>query len=384
MNGGFLYRFLDKDENVLYIGQTKDINRRITDEHFVEGHLPALCYESVEKIEFVEVPTSSERKAYEILLINQFSPKYNTEFMDGVFLDVSLPVFNWSRLDEKAMKEIKRRYKRMANVSDVLARHLELRESDISNVISTGFRFIDRYHALSPRQLTLLCGHAMSGKTSLALKISLNSMLHKSDCSILYVNLKDSDSRLAEQMLSISTGIELTKRQFSDEEWKSIADGLSRIAHCNITFANLLDTENTIHAIINCIRASEYNLVIIDDVNSIETDNQYSIDKTRSIMRTLKAVAIERGLSLLALYTLKRNKRADGRPVIDDLEHESLISYPDGICSIYQKSSDDSSEHSPWTHELLSMKNYEMKPLASILHCTAIGLCDVAFEEDGL
>ena len=41
----FLYRFIDSNENIIYIGRTNDIRRRLLKEHFSDNtHLPNECY----------------------------------------------------------------------------------------------------------------------------------------------------------------------------------------------------------------------------------------------------------------------------------------------------------------------------------------------------
>ena len=45
-----LYRFMDIDGKIIYIGRTNDIERRILKEHFTDNtHLPNQCYLETEK-----------------------------------------------------------------------------------------------------------------------------------------------------------------------------------------------------------------------------------------------------------------------------------------------------------------------------------------------
>ena len=82
-NGFYIYRFLDKEDNLLYIGRTNDINRRILKEHFTAlGHLPLECYSSIEKVQYAKLENESEQVAYEAILINKLRPKFNIQFND--------------------------------------------------------------------------------------------------------------------------------------------------------------------------------------------------------------------------------------------------------------------------------------------------------------
>lgn len=75
----YLYRFIDAEKRIIYIGRTNDIRRRILKEHFTDNtHLPKECYLETEKVEYTEITNESEEVAYEAILINQIRPKYNT------------------------------------------------------------------------------------------------------------------------------------------------------------------------------------------------------------------------------------------------------------------------------------------------------------------
>lgn len=74
----YVYRFLDKDDQIIYIGRTNNLERRLTQEHFTSyGHLPKKCYDDCETIEYMEFEAEGEMKIFELYFINKFSPKYN-------------------------------------------------------------------------------------------------------------------------------------------------------------------------------------------------------------------------------------------------------------------------------------------------------------------
>ncbi len=92
----YLYRFLGKRNNVLYIGRTNDIARRILKEHFTPNtHLPPECYLETAYVEYAEFLNESEEVAYEAILINQIRPKYDIQFKDDASFSVSLPEIVW-------------------------------------------------------------------------------------------------------------------------------------------------------------------------------------------------------------------------------------------------------------------------------------------------
>lgn len=74
---GYVYRFLNNRNEIIYVGYTKDINRRMH-EHFTRGHLPQPCYDSVATIEYKKYKTKSDASVMEIYYINTYQPIYNT------------------------------------------------------------------------------------------------------------------------------------------------------------------------------------------------------------------------------------------------------------------------------------------------------------------
>ncbi len=72
---GYLYRFLDAKNNILYVGKTnKTLVNRLHNHH----HLPTACYQSISKIEYKEIDNDSDLIILENYYINQYLPFYNT------------------------------------------------------------------------------------------------------------------------------------------------------------------------------------------------------------------------------------------------------------------------------------------------------------------
>ena len=93
----YVYRFLDKDNNIIYIGKTNNLNRRMTGQHFSHrGHLTRECYVETEKIEYSQYKSSNMMSVYEIFLINRHTPRYNQEFNYAESMDIVLPEPIWT------------------------------------------------------------------------------------------------------------------------------------------------------------------------------------------------------------------------------------------------------------------------------------------------
>jgi Nuclease subunit of the excinuclease complex len=68
----YLYRFWNDKEEVIYVGQSKNIYKRFT----THNHLPDECYNSIAFIDYVILPDADVAK-YEKYYIKTLRPKYN-------------------------------------------------------------------------------------------------------------------------------------------------------------------------------------------------------------------------------------------------------------------------------------------------------------------
>ena len=76
--GYAVYRFLDRDKKIIYIGMTNNARRRIYQQHFKDnGHLPQECYSSTARVDIIKLDNNLECKALEEYLIDKYRPKFN-------------------------------------------------------------------------------------------------------------------------------------------------------------------------------------------------------------------------------------------------------------------------------------------------------------------
>lgn len=73
----FVYRLLDSNDNTLYIGKTKNIDKRIKSHFSFNGNVEIECYEKCEKIEYIKLDTNTDMDLAEIYLINKYEPIFN-------------------------------------------------------------------------------------------------------------------------------------------------------------------------------------------------------------------------------------------------------------------------------------------------------------------
>ena len=97
---GFLYRFIDKENNILYIGKTtKTLVERLRQ----HNHLPTICYQSINKIDYKEVTNESDLSILENYYINQYLPLYNIDGkgQNKTSLLIVDPYMDWKKFDFK-------------------------------------------------------------------------------------------------------------------------------------------------------------------------------------------------------------------------------------------------------------------------------------------
>ena len=69
-----VYRFLNKDGEIIYVGKTQNLHSRVSG----HSHLPKACYEESVKIEFCEFNTEYDMDFAERYFIPKYNPMYNT------------------------------------------------------------------------------------------------------------------------------------------------------------------------------------------------------------------------------------------------------------------------------------------------------------------
>lgn len=74
----YLYRFVDKNNNILYVGKSINIKDRLIYHFGARGHLPKECYDRTEKIEILELNTKTEMNIKELYYISKYQAEYNT------------------------------------------------------------------------------------------------------------------------------------------------------------------------------------------------------------------------------------------------------------------------------------------------------------------
>lgn len=79
---GYVYRFLDEKNRILYIGKTVNMSRRMRQHFSPDSHLKKNgkgdLYEKVCKIEYITCKDEFTALQKELMYINLYKPKYNS------------------------------------------------------------------------------------------------------------------------------------------------------------------------------------------------------------------------------------------------------------------------------------------------------------------
>lgn len=80
MQTNIIYRYFDKQNNVIYVGLTSRPLKRRVKEHSIEQ-----LQSETDHIDFAMVPSEADMRMYELFYINKYQPKYNKRdlYKDG-------------------------------------------------------------------------------------------------------------------------------------------------------------------------------------------------------------------------------------------------------------------------------------------------------------
>ena len=76
---GFVYKFIDEKNNVLYVGKTVNMDARMKQHFSQKSHLHGSgLYEQIQRIEYMTCKNEFEALQKELMYINFYKPKFNT------------------------------------------------------------------------------------------------------------------------------------------------------------------------------------------------------------------------------------------------------------------------------------------------------------------
>ncbi len=219
--------------------------------------------------------------------------------------------------------------------------HLEvLREKHLKGLgglvtgIPTGFKKLDEMTSGFHRSdLIIIAARPSVGKTAFALNLAKNMALF-GEASVGIFSLEMSREQLIQRLLCMESLVDLQKVRrgwLSDDEWKRLVQGASKLMKTNI----IVDDESNLEPRILRAKArrmkKEYNVdaIFIDYLQLMNLGDRRDSrqQEISEISRSLKLLARELDISIIALSQLSRavEQREDKRPRLSDLRESGAI-----------------------------------------------------------
>ena len=220
----------------------------------------------------------------------------------------------------------------------------EGRAESVPYVLS-GFPALDEFlGGFQHSDLIITAGRPSMGKTSLALNIARNAAVEHGACVALF-SLEMARESIVLRLLSGETGVNLRRLRFelhhSDEDERRIMDATGILSEAPI----YIDDSPMLRVVEMRSRARRLhyehgiNLIIVDYLQLMQGEGKDRVQEISYISRSLKAIARELDVPVLAVSQLSRavEWRASHKPQLSDLrESGSIEQDADVVMFIYR------------------------------------------------
>lgn len=212
----------------------------------------------------------------------------------------------------------------------------ELEENSLIGV-STGFSQIDKMTlGFQKQDLIIIAGRPSMGKTSLALNIAENVAKEKEkNQKVLIFSMEMSAEQIVRRFVSSHTKIDiqdLMKGNIDEEDWKLIYEAFDFIQENNILIDDTPSLDpSELRSKSRRIKRENQDLalIVVDYIGlmQVQSRNENRVAEISEISRSLKSLAKELNLPILALSQLNRaiETRTDKRPLLSDLRDSGAI-----------------------------------------------------------
>lgn len=134
----YIYRFLNENNEVIYIGRTNNIVSRIATHFSSQGHLPQECYDEVKRVDYLELKTKNDMKIKELYYISKYKPIFNTHDKYDVSFGINELTDAWILFERKKIDAFVQEANRLIeedNKKTEEIKLLNLRNKDLSSEI---------------------------------------------------------------------------------------------------------------------------------------------------------------------------------------------------------------------------------------------------------
>ncbi|HDM77254.1 MAG TPA: replicative DNA helicase [Deltaproteobacteria bacterium] len=237
------------------------------------------------------------------------------------------------------------------HIKDVVKESIELIEKlyerrELVTGVPSGYKDLDRLTAgFQPGDLVIIAGRPSMGKTAFALNIARNASIDN-DVPVAFFSLEMSRQQLSLRLMSSEARVDSHRIRsgfLSQEESRKLVEAADIISNAKI----LIDDSPSLSALEIRAKArrmkAEHNieLLIVDYLQMMKGNSRLEQREQiiSEISRSLKALAKELNIPVLALSQLNRNVelRTDKRPQLSDLREWGAIEQDaDLIAFIYR------------------------------------------------
>ena len=242
----------------------------------------------------------------------------------------------------------------------------DLKEKSLNPGLSglpSGFYDLDSLtQGFQKSDLIILAGRPSTGKTAFGLNIGLN-LIKRFKLPVLFFSFEMSKEQMMYRLLSMETNISqirLKSGKLNQDDWVKINKMIKILSKFpffidDTSGLSVQDIRSKIKSVY--FEQNKIGLVIIDYLQLIQNSkgkNENRVQELSQITRSLKAIAREFNIPIIALSQLNRGveNRVDQKPILSDLrESGSIEQDADLVLMLYNnpsnnlKSSDDSKFH---------------------------------------
>jgi replicative DNA helicase len=231
--------------------------------------------------------------------------------------------------------------KTFAHLSDVKSH-----SKGITGVPSGFSKLDDMTSGLQSGDLIILAARPSMGKTSLAINIAMNAAL--ANYAVGIFSLEMSAEQLTLRILSTESGIahhHIRNATISSDEWIELTNVAAKLAQLPVFIddtagQSIMDLKTQARKL-----KAQHNIkmLVVDYLQLLHSPKKHENrhQEVSEISRTLKALAKELGVPILALSQLSRavDSRVDKRPMLSDLRESGAIEQDaDVIAFLYRDS----------------------------------------------
>ena len=217
--------------------------------------------------------------------------------------------------------------------------------------LESGFYDLDSLtHGFQKSDLIIIAGRPSTGKTALGLNIALNTMKN-SKLPVLFFSFEMSKEQIMYRLLAMEAGIsqiQLRSGKLNQNDWNKLNQVIKILSKLpffidDTSDLSIQDIRSKIKTLI--FDKSQIGLIIIDYLQLIQNSNlklENRVQELSKITRSLKAIAKEFNIPIIALSQLSRNveNRIDKKPILSDLrESGSIEQDADLVLMLYKNQS---------------------------------------------